>query len=368
MLAIILFVAILVGACGQSTQRVPTAVERPGQPWPDNVSACAIPRLPESYACSSAITISSDAEGQSPVATIAQPSKADFTWSELPVLGSGNRARVEVFTPIRFSGWSAPPDLAFSLTQDVSIRSNNLVAKARTPVTVLGTSGDKVVVQVPAPFETPDVFEVAVPCQSLRYGHSQRGGRRDDWTKGYVTARPNTPIALSESPNGEPFLVFEASPRQIFRSVEQSDGSLRVAGGGAMVSHSLSTIVFDGWADVRQFNRLNEPPADNDGGHCIPDISDLCPSNTGKANRDTKLNYGPEPPGQYFATAKIGTTVRIDESFDEFVALSFVDVLEPPRGMRYYMKRDAVSIDCHGEEVEVGVDLDGCPPCVPTTR
>jgi hypothetical protein len=347
-----LFLTTSLVGCGPTTtapQHVTTVVDRPGRPWPSETPPCTIPYPPDaSPSCVGAIAISSDAGGASPIAVIEEPAEVEFAWRDLPVLGGGDRARVDVFSPFLVSGWASLADAPFSLTEDVAIRPRHVVAAAGTRVAVLGTTGDKVVVRVPTAFKAPEAVEIAVACRSVRNGRSKQSGARAPRGSGFLIARDGAPLELRESPEGPALLVFQPRPDQVFRSIEQRGEALRIAGGAGLGARhpDSETLLFDGWADVRRFYQAPEALLDRSASHCVPDRDDVDPASVGRVRREAMLNIGAEPPGRHFATLRNGATVHIDEDLGEFVSVTFTDdAIRPPRGQRYFARRAEIDIE-----------------------
>jgi len=369
----VLFVASTsILACGPAAPpRVTAAVARPGQPWPSGTPACAIVSIPERGGCDRAIPVFSDAEGSTPLAIINNPEKVDLTWRELPVLGSNGLAKVDVFTPALFSGWASLAGMTFTMTAEVAIRQKHLVVTAGTRVSVVGTSGDKVIVRVPTPFKAPDAMEVAVDCHMLQYGHTGQPAGRPSWDRAYVTARTSAPIELRESPDGPAIFSFEPGQDQVFRSVAQREGSIRIAGGPLPGKAALpaSTLSFDGWANVGLFYQGKAPPREHTTDRCLPDRYHMCPGSLGQVLRDAALNHGTSAPGQRFATVKSGTSVHVHEQFGDLVNVTFLnDEIAPPNGIRFFMPREAIMTDCQDEHPNANPGPGGCAPCVRRTE
>lgn len=364
----LLFFITTFAACGSTTTPEPVvaAVERPGQPWPSDVPRCTIQRLEEASTCGAKLAIFEDSDGSSPIAIISRPEKVDLTWRELPIAGRGDRAKVDVFAPILFSGWASLDHAAFTLTQDVDIRSKHLTAKAWTSVAVVGTTRDKVVVRVPTVFKTPNAMEIEVDCHALKAGYSAETPRPPKSTKGHVRPRNNATIQLRESLEGPTVMSFEPEPDQPLWLIGQREGAIRIAGGiGPGKIHPSSTaIFFDGWADVRHFFTLDKLPRRSELRSCPSYSNEPCQDGHGQTKRDAMLYYGDHPPGEHFATIKLGTPLLVDEQLGDLLAVSFVrDVVEAPRGIRYFIKRDAMGLNCGGEGQDLGAERDGCPPC-----
>lgn len=336
--------------CGSTpaAQYITTAASRPGQPWPAATAACTIAQDPQaSPGCGAPIVVSSDAGGAAPIAVIEVPSEVEFSWRELPVLGGGDRARVDIFTPFLASGWASLNEGAFSLAQDVPIRPKRVVATAGTKVNVLGTSGDKVVVRVPTAFKVPDAVEVAVPCQALRNGPSSVNGAVSSRDAGFVIPRDGTAIELRDSPDGPAFLLFEPRPDQVFRSIVQRDKLLHIAGGAGLGARhpDAETLLVDGWADVRRFYQAAEAPRGGSESRCAPPPAGVEGELRGQLRREAMLFIGAEPPGQHFATIRHAMNVIVVEQLGEIVSVRFEnDVVRPPPGLRYFARTAEIDL------------------------
>jgi hypothetical protein len=352
--ALHLFVAFSLAAsfigCGSTpaAQYITTAASRPGQPWPSTSPVCSIAQDPDaSGGCGAPIVVSSDASGASPIAVIEVPAEVEFSWRELPVLGSGDRARVDIFTPFLASGWASLNEATFSLARDVPIRPKRVVATAGTKVNVLGTSSDKVVVRVPTAFQTPDAVEVAVPCEALRNGPSSVSGAVSSRGAGFVIPRDTTSIELRDSPDGPAFLVFTPRQDQVFRSIVQRDKLLHIAGGAGLGARhpDAETLLFDGWADVRRFYQAAEAPRGGSESRCAPTPGGVEGELRGQLRREAMLFIGAEPPGQRFATIRNAMNVVVVEQMGEIVSVRFEnDVIRPPPGLRYFARSAEIDL------------------------
>src|ERR1044071_828247 len=91
---------VALAACAPPKHRASTA----SQPKP--AETCEIDPKAEDTLCAPAYTIYADAKGDRAIAKIASP-YTRARWSDLPRVGRGNRARVEVDAAIRISGSGA---------------------------------------------------------------------------------------------------------------------------------------------------------------------------------------------------------------------------------------------------------------------
>lgn len=331
-----------------AAQYITTVASRPGQPWPSTTPACTIAQdRAAGGACGAPIVVSSDAGGASPIAIIEVPSEVEFSWRELPVLGGGDRAKVDIFTPFLASGWASLNEGAFSLAQDVPIRPKRVVAAAGTKVNVLGTSGDRVVVRVPTAFKVPDAVEVPVPCQALRAGPSSASSAVSARGTGFVIPRDGATIELRDAPDGAAFLVFEPRPDQVFRSIAQRDAALHIAGGAGLGARhpDAETLLVDGWADVRRFYTAPEAPRGGGESRCARPPAGVEGEVRGRLRREAMLFIGAEPPGQRFATIRHAMNVVVVEQMGEIVSIRFDnDVVRPPPGLRYFARTAEIDL------------------------
>lgn len=336
---------LLASACA----RAPAApswpsLARPGAAWPANVPACAIDRGWDSM-CAPSFDVR-DPSGAK-IARVEKSTYVHVRWSQLPVIGGARVAHVEASAGgLTIAGSASIAEQAFVVHRSIEIAGNHARIPAGSRVSILGTSGSSIVVEVATGFTAPTRVEVGAPCEAFGLASVETVAA------GPPFALPNDrTLALHTTPGGPVAFSFTPDAKDAWVWLGTDGDFVHVAGGHIpwRTNTDRTSFVFDGWVRASSVKRVEEIERDWDSG-CEPmDLVDSCGHK--HAARDAVVRSSPKGPA--IGSIAHGSPVDVLEKRDGFTSFRL-----PNQEIvgAFFLADEDLAAECQDVDPD-----DGCP-------